>query len=688
MSSNEVKFSQSAAVTRDRNVKENKLKARQALAKLADEEVTIYTANLEESRHQLRFQLVEQNGVEVRQTAEAQDVKISAERKEQLNTLVERLTAIKSVLRFQEEALERELAFKGSIRQKRAAFQVRLARLEQRQAAERVELQNSQSRLAQTVFQIRAIEIKSVKDKTKVRRMKRENELTAQQVSMRQQKESEFLRELQLCKARQMGELNDLELNNMEEIEDITTQQRQEEFELLGRQQLVESEIETTLTRQKSNLEANQLLDKQKVVKASLQRAQRKQAKALAKAQRLADRNREKTLLAENEIIRGDANLNDILTDDGSESATDSQSEGTSRATGSQISLHDRHGNVEDEEETDASKKEKVLDKLEVEKNSALNKDTQVLSEAEKELLALVEAGNERNRNVSMHHKKILAELRQQHRSTLSQKTKEHRRKVADLLKDHEEEIEQIKAEQANTMKELMDTHLQSEEIRADTGIAQNLLGMMLPGHIMEKIETGVVPDPESFSCVSVLFTDIYDFKKLTGVIAPVNILKMLNILYTQFDAIIAKYPQLYKVESVSDTYMVASGLSSSSDRTKEEISECTIQALQCCMELQALVKGMNFVDIVGTSPIQLRIGIHSGTINAGLIGTKMSRYCLFGDTVNTASRMCTTGEPGKIQVSPHTIQVLGEDDQFEFTERGEIEVKGKGKMRTYWLLD
>ncbi|KAI9339872.1 guanylyl cyclase [Obelidium mucronatum] len=248
-----------------------------------------------------------------------------------------------------------------------------------------------------------------------------------------------------------------------------------------------------------------------------------------------------------------------------------------------------------------------------------------------------------------------------------------------------------------------METQLQSEEMRADTAVSQNLLGMMLPAHIMEKLEMGVQPEPEQFSCVSLFFTDINNFKKLVGDVSPVKILQLLNVLYTQFDAIIARYGQLYKVESVSDTYMVAAGLSTSKDATQQEIAECTAQALKCCSELQKLVASMNFRDIVGDYPIELRIGIHSGTINAGLIGTKMSRYCLFGDTVNTASRMCTTGEPKKIQVSTQTIEVLGEDDTFEFEIRGDIEVKGKGgrnffglliddsfflgKMRTYWLL-
>ncbi|KAJ3296489.1 hypothetical protein HDU79_006514 [Rhizoclosmatium sp. JEL0117] len=677
-------FSQSAAVNRCRNVKETKLRAQQALAKLADEEVTIYSANLEESRHQLRNQLYEQSAVEVRQLAEARDTQVSWERKEQLNKLIDKLTGIKSLLRFQEEARERELSFKSSIRQKRAAFQSRLVRLEQRHTAERNELFLSQQRLAITVSQIRAIEIKGIKDKNKARRMVREIEIQAQQTSMRQQKESEFLRELQLCKARQLGELNDLDINNMEEIEDIQTAQRLEEFELVYKHAMVEADNAKQLERQKYKLQANHLLDKQKSAKASLQRAQRKQAHTLAKAQRAASRVREKALIADNPIIRGDMSEVNAIEEASADGM--SESEGASSKGGSNLSLHKEEPAEAEEDPVLAAQRANA--RLEAEKNSALNKDTYVMSEAERELQALIEAGNERNRGIAMHHKKVVVELRQLHRSILSQKAKEQRRKVSDLLKDHEEEIEQIKMDQAATMKELLDTHLQSEEMRADTAISQNLLGMMLPAHIMEQMELGVQPEPEQFNCVTLFFTDIFEFKKLVGAIPPVKILQLLNVLYTKFDEIIAKYPQLYKVETVSDTYMVAAGLSASQEKNNLEVAECTVQALRCCLELQRLVTSLDLREIVGDHNVMLRIGIHSGIINAGIIGTKMSRYCLFGDTVNTASRMCTTGEASRIQVSSQTIQVLGEDDSFEFEVRGDIEVKGKGKMRTYWLLD
>ncbi|KAJ3393266.1 hypothetical protein HDU84_002345 [Entophlyctis sp. JEL0112] len=457
-------------------------------------------------------------------------------------------------------------------------------------------------------------------------------------------------------------QLNDMEIIHMEELEEMFIQQRFEEFDLIEKQNAAEADMALNFERQKFKLEAGALLEQQKTIKATLARNQKKQAVVLAKMQRAAMRGREKMLLSEHPIIAGNNPIEQA--EEESEINTDSNGS-SSNAGGSTSSLNE-----------ESSNKDKDKSVLETEKNSAMNKATQVLSESEREVVLLTESANERLKNLVVHHKRILAELKQQHRAQTSQKTKEHRRKIADLLKDHEEEIEQIKIEQAAIMQELLQTHLESEETRADTGITQNLLGMMLPGHIMEQIENGVVPTPESFSCVTVFFTDIFEFKKLVGFVEPVKILQLLNVLYTKFDEIIAKYTHLYKVESVSDTYMVAAGINSSHEKTEQEVTECTIQALACSIELQKMVESTDFTPIVGPYPIKLRIGIHSGPINAGLIGTKMSRYCLFGDVINTASRMCTTGQSGKIQVSMQVIQNIGTDDQFEFDERGEVEVK------------
>ncbi|KAJ3063578.1 hypothetical protein HDU99_004779, partial [Rhizoclosmatium hyalinum] len=517
----EVKFSQCAAVMRCRNVTESKLRAKHALAKLADEEVTIYSANLDDARHQLRTQMIDGTSVNERQITAAIDAKISWQRKEQLNSSVEKLTAIKGLLRFQEEARERDVVFKSSIIQKRGAFQGRLARLEVRQTAERNELFLSQNRLAETMTHIRAIEILSIKDKNKARRMKRDNEIQSQQSAMRQQKESEFLRELQLCKARQLGELNDLEISGMEEMEDIVIQQRLEEFDMVSKQMIIEAEMIASLDSQKARLEADQLLEKQKSLRMSLQRSQRKQASSIAKTQRAATRLRERMCVADNPIIRGET-ANDFSDKElEGESVTDSQSEATSRSGGSTLSLHENNDKEPEEDEN------KLADLLV--KNSNMNKDTKVLSEAEKEMIALVELGNERNRGVVIHHKRLVTELKQQHRAIISQKAKENRRKFQAMLKDHEEEIEQVKVDQAASMQELLDTHLHSEEMRADTAVSQNLLGTMLPAHIIEKIELGQTPQPEQFGCATLFFTDIYEFKKIVGQVDAVKILKLLN---------------------------------------------------------------------------------------------------------------------------------------------------------------
>lgn len=152
----------------------------------------------------------------------------------------------------------------------------------------------------------------------------------------------------------------------------------------------------------------------------------------------------------------------------------------------------------------------------------------------------------------------------------------------------------------------------------------------------------------------------------------------MLNDLYTCFDSTIEHF-DVYKVETIGDAYMVVSGLPvRNGDRHAREIAKMSLTLLYA-------VRSFKIRHRPGEQ-LMLRIGIHSGSCVAGVVGMKMPRYCLFGDTVNTASRMESTGLPLRIHVSESTKKLLDNTNEFELSLRGEIDVKGKGVMTTYWL--
>ncbi|KAJ3035612.1 hypothetical protein HDU99_010572, partial [Rhizoclosmatium hyalinum] len=223
--------------------------------------------------------------------------------------------------------------------------------------------------MADTVQQIRLIELKSVKDKSKLAKMQKENEIKTRQAAVRQQKETDFLRDLQLLKARQLEEINDLEIQNLEEIEETTSQHRMEEFELVTKHTIAEAEIEANFERQKRELLATKVLEKQLAAKVTQQRAQKKLLSAALKQQKLAAKTREKMILAENPLIQGSGGEvaeGEIGVDDTSEyeGTSDSRSEATSR---SGLSTEDLFKEVIEEDESA---------KAELEKNMAVNAST------------------------------------------------------------------------------------------------------------------------------------------------------------------------------------------------------------------------------------------------------------------------------------------------------------------------
>ncbi|KAH8377100.1 hypothetical protein KR093_003438, partial [Drosophila rubida] len=205
------------------------------------------------------------------------------------------------------------------------------------------------------------------------------------------------------------------------------------------------------------------------------------------------------------------------------------------------------------------------------------------------------------------------------------------------------------------------------------------LLYQMLPKTVAELLKSGDPVKAECFDCVTILFSDIVGFTELCTTSTPFEVVEMLNELYTCCDSIISNY-DVYKVETIGDAYMVVSGLPlKNGNRHVGEIASLALHLIETVGNLKIRHKP--------TQMMQLRIGLHSGPCAAGVVGQKMPRYCLFGDTVNTASRMESTGEAMKIHISELTYQLLQNIGGYICVERGLTSIKGKGDLRTYWLI-
>jgi class 3 adenylate cyclase len=187
----------------------------------------------------------------------------------------------------------------------------------------------------------------------------------------------------------------------------------------------------------------------------------------------------------------------------------------------------------------------------------------------------------------------------------------------------------------------------------------------------------------EHFSDVTVLFADVVGFTKLSSHVNPRELVELLDAVFTALDALAAKHG-LEKIKTIGDAYMVVCGVPVPMEDHCERVARFAAEMQGVIDEVRSrwAVEGKE----LGTHAITMRVGIHIGEVIAGIIGSQKFTYDLWGDTVNTASRMESHGEPGKIHVSEEVFETLKE--KFVFEERGEIEVKGKGAMRTWFLTD
>jgi guanylate cyclase len=209
--------------------------------------------------------------------------------------------------------------------------------------------------------------------------------------------------------------------------------------------------------------------------------------------------------------------------------------------------------------------------------------------------------------------------------------------------------------------------------LRVEQDRSENLLLNVLPHEIAARLKGGERIIADHHPSVSILFADLVGFTPLTNLLSPTEMVELLNEIYSHFDSLIEKHG-VEKIRTIGDNYMVASGL----PRPRADHAQVLARL---ALEMNAYIASL---DPVGDRRLAFRMGINSGPAIAGVIGHKKFAYDVWGDTVNTASRMESQGVPGEIQITGATYALI--KDEFECQLHGPVDVKGKGEMETWFL--
>jgi class 3 adenylate cyclase len=211
-------------------------------------------------------------------------------------------------------------------------------------------------------------------------------------------------------------------------------------------------------------------------------------------------------------------------------------------------------------------------------------------------------------------------------------------------------------------------------ELQAERAKSDRLLLNVLPTAIADRLKQGERTIVDSFREATVVFADIVGFTSFSAGIAPSRTVQLLNDLFSGFDKLAETY-ELEKIKTIGDSYMVVGGVPTP---RPEHAERCALMAL----DMLEVLKHFNRRNSLS---LDIRVGINSGPVVAGIIGTRKFSYDLWGDTVNVASRMESQSLPGMIQVSANTHALIAE--KFVFEDRGPIEIKNRGLMATYRLV-
>jgi class 3 adenylate cyclase len=215
---------------------------------------------------------------------------------------------------------------------------------------------------------------------------------------------------------------------------------------------------------------------------------------------------------------------------------------------------------------------------------------------------------------------------------------------------------------------------IEKEKVKSD-----NLLLNILPADIAEELKQTGKAKARNFEQVSILFTDFLGFPEESAKLNAAQRVEEINHCFEAFDAIIEKHG-IEKIKTIADSYMAAGGL--------PVVSESSIKnTVLAALEMQDFIELRIAKNLAEDNPtFEMLVGIHTGPIVAGIVGNKKFQYDVWGDTVNTASRIQSNGSAGKVNISQATYEFLKADADFAFESRGKIEAKGKGEINMYFV--
>jgi len=207
---------------------------------------------------------------------------------------------------------------------------------------------------------------------------------------------------------------------------------------------------------------------------------------------------------------------------------------------------------------------------------------------------------------------------------------------------------------------------------------SEKLLLNILPQEIAQELKKKGHAEATMIENTTVLFTDFKGFTALSEILSPKKLVEEINVCFSAFDHIMGKY-NIEKIKTIGDAYMAAGGLPTANVTHPKDVLKAALDIQDFMLDLAEKKKAK------GEPYFEIRIGVHTGPVVAGIVGVKKFQYDIWGDTVNTASRMESSGGVGKVNISETTYSAVRFSEEYTFESRGKIEAKGKGLLEMYF---